>query len=93
MGYWTRAGAEVALLATRDKPKRGSRAVRQLILESRREHSRKPDRIYDHIERLVGDVPKIELFAHQRRPNWSAWGDEVDRFPMIKAALKWSEAA
>jgi N6-adenosine-specific RNA methylase IME4 len=90
MGYWTRAGAEVALLATRGKPKRVSRAVRQLILEPRREHSRKPDRIYHDIERLVGDVPKIELFARQRRPNWSAWGDEVDRFPAIKSTLKWA---
>jgi N6-adenosine-specific RNA methylase IME4/DNA modification methylase len=80
MGYWTRAGGEVALLATRGHPKRFDRGVRQLILEPRREHSRKPDRIYSDIERLVGDVPKIELFARQRRPHWDAWGDQVDKF-------------
>jgi N6-adenosine-specific RNA methylase IME4 len=90
MGYWTRAGAVVALLATKGRPKRISRGVRQLILEPRREHSRKPDRIYTDLEQLCGDVRKIELFARQRRPGWDSWGDEVDRFPIT---LKWSEAA
>jgi N6-adenosine-specific RNA methylase IME4 len=92
-GYWTRGGAEVALLATKGHPKRLDRGVRQLILEPRREHSRKPDRIYDDIERLVGDMTKIELFARHRRPNWSAWGDEIDLFPAIRSTLKWEEAA
>ena len=78
MGYWTRKSAEICLLATRGKPRRRSKAVRQVILESRREHSRKPD-IYDRIEALV-EGPYCEVFARQRWPGWDAIGDEVEKF-------------
>lgn len=27
---------------------------------------------------LMGDVPRIELFARQRVPGWDAWGDEIE---------------
>jgi len=79
LGYWTRANTEPCLLATRGKPKRLHADVRQGILEPRREHSRKPDQVYDRIERLVAG-PYLELFARQRRPGWTPWGDQVDKF-------------
>ena len=79
MGYWTRANTEVCLLATRGSPKRLNADVRQVIIDRRREHSRKPDEIYERIERLVGG-PYLEMFARQRRPNWDSWGLEVDKF-------------
>lgn len=83
-GYWTRANSEVALLATRGKPKRLNADVRQVIIDKRREHSRKPDEIYSRIERLV-DGPYLEMFARQRRPGWDAWGNETEKF-QIEAA-------
>ena len=79
LGYWTRANSEVCLLATRGKPKRKHADVRQAILEPRREHSRKPDVVYERIERLV-DGPYLELFARSTRPGWDAWGNEVGKF-------------
>ena len=79
MGYWTRAGAEVCLLGVRGRPKRLDRGVRQLIVEPRREHSRKPDRVAADVERLVGG-PYLELFARTRRPGWTCVGDQLDRF-------------
>lgn len=82
MGYWTRANSEPCLLATRGKPKRLHADVRQGIIAPRREHSRKPDGIHERIERLVAG-PYLELFARQRRPGWTAWGNEVDRFPEL----------
>jgi N6-adenosine-specific RNA methylase IME4 len=78
-GYWTRANSEVCLLATRGKPKRLHADVRQAIIEPRREHSRKPDCVYQRIERLVAG-PYLELFARARRPGWDAWGNEVGKF-------------
>lgn len=82
MGYWTRANAEVCLLATRGKPKRINADVKQGILEPVRQHSRKPDCVYERIERLVGG-PYLEMFARQSRPGWTAWGNETDKFSPI----------
>ena len=42
------------------------------------EHSKKPQEARNRIEKLMGDVPKIELFARQRVDGWNAWGNEVD---------------
>lgn len=78
-GYWTRANPEACLLFTRGNPRRLSASVRRLIVAPRREHSRKPDEQYDRIEELT-DGPFAELFARNRRPGWSSWGHEPDRF-------------
>jgi N6-adenosine-specific RNA methylase IME4 len=78
-GYWTRSNTEVCLLATRGHPKRIHKDVHQVIIEPRREHSRKPDCVHGRIERLVAG-PYVELFARQRRPGWDCWGAEVDKF-------------
>lgn len=79
MGYWTRKQTELCLLFTRGKPKRIGKGVRELIQAPRREHSRKPDEIYERIEALVAG-PYLEMFARQRRPGWDAWGDETEKF-------------
>ena len=79
MGYWTRANTEPCLLATRGKPKRLNADVRQGIIEPRREHSRKPDCVYERIERLVAG-PYCELFARSTRPSWDSWGNQVGKF-------------
>jgi len=79
LGYWTRANSEPCLLATRGRPKRLAADVRQVIIEPRREHSRKPDCVHERIERLVAG-PYLELFARRRRRGWYAWGNEVDKF-------------
>lgn len=104
MGFWTRANPEHTLeaylgeteqeversfLATVGRPKRTGKGVKRLIVSPRREHSRKPDEIYERIEALT-DGPYVELFARQWRPNWSAWGDQIDKFggdPEIEALV------
>lgn len=82
MGYWTRKDAETVALLVKGRPARKSKGVRQLIQAPRREHSRKPDEIYERIEALV-DGPYLEMFARQRRPGWDAWGNEVDKFTAV----------
>jgi N6-adenosine-specific RNA methylase IME4 len=77
MGYWTRANPEQCLLATKGNPKRVSKAVRQLIISKRQEHSKKPDEIRDRIVELCGDIPRIELFARTRCKGWDSYGDEL----------------
>lgn len=65
------------MLATKGKPKRQSKKVHQFIISPIREHSRKPDEARDKIIELMGDVPRIELFARQIVPGWDSWGNEV----------------
>ena len=77
LGYWTRGNPEMCLLATKGKPKRISKSVAQLVIDERREHSRKPDRIRNDIVKLCGDISRIELFARQRFEGWDAWGNEI----------------
>jgi N6-adenosine-specific RNA methylase IME4 len=79
LGYWTRANPEQCLLATRGKPARQSKDVRRLIVEPRREHSRKPEQVRDRIERLVGG-PYLELFARETKPGWDCWGNQAGLF-------------
>ncbi|WP_109095339.1 MT-A70 family methyltransferase [Azospirillum sp. TSH64] len=83
MGYWTRANPELCLLGTRGSPSRNdtteARRVRRLIVDERREHSRKPDCQYKRIEALVPG-PYIELFSRTARPGWHAWGAMAGKF-------------
>jgi site-specific DNA-methyltransferase (adenine-specific) len=67
----------MCLLATKGKPKRISKNVEQLVVEQRREHSRKPDCVRSRIVELMGDIPRIELFARQKVDGWDCWGNEV----------------
>lgn len=84
MGYWKRSNSEPCLLATRGKPKRANADVRMGIIESARQHSRKPDCVYGRIERLVPG-PYLELFARTARPGWSSWGNQVGKFATVAA--------
>jgi N6-adenosine-specific RNA methylase IME4 len=79
-GFTTRQSCEFIVIGKRGKPALLSRSVRQFHSEKRREHSRKPDEFFSRIEAFCAG-PRLELFARQRRRNWTCWGNEVDRFP------------
>mgnify|MGYP002702506494 FL=1 len=80
MGAYTRANAEVCLLGV-SKGFKASEMIRahnvhQIIEAPIEKHSKKPDETRRRIVQLVGDVPRIELFARDRADGWDAWGDE-----------------
>lgn len=77
MGFWTNGNAELCLFAKQGRPKRVARNVKQIVLAPRGRHSAKPSEVRDRIVRLMGDVPRIELFARERTPGWDCWGLEV----------------
>ena len=78
LGYWTRANSEICLLAVKGKPKRVSKSVRQIIDSPIERHSKKPDETRERIIDLMGDLPRIELFARQKTDGWDVWGNEVE---------------
>lgn len=81
MGAYTRANAEVCLLGisknTKAKDMIKNHAVHQIVQSRIEYHSKKPDIVRDRILDLVGDLPRIELFARQETEGWDCWGNEV----------------
>ena len=77
MGYWTRSNAEPCLLATRGRPKRDSAKIHQIVETISKQHSKKPPVVRDEIVRLMGDLPRVELFARQQTEGWDVWGNQV----------------
>jgi N6-adenosine-specific RNA methylase IME4 len=78
-GFTTRHNVEICWLGRRGKPQRKSKGIRELVIAPRREHSRKPDEVYQRIEALAAG-PYLELFARQQWPGWVCVGDQVGRF-------------
>lgn len=78
LGYYTRSNAEICLIATKGKPKRVSCKVMQAIITVREAHSKKPDEVRDRIVELMGDKPRIELFAREEHFGWDAIGNELN---------------
>jgi N6-adenosine-specific RNA methylase IME4 len=80
VGFYFRNVTELVLFGTRGKNARtlapGRRQV-NFLATRKREHSRKPDELYDVIE-ACSPGPRLELFARGERPKWTVWGDEAD---------------
>ena len=53
------------------------RSMPNIITSQKREHSRKPDEVYDVVEKC-SEGPYLELFARHSRNNWVSWGNQVD---------------
>ena len=53
------------------------RSMPNIITSQKREHSRKPDEVYDVVEKC-SEGPYLELFARHSRKNWVSWGNQVD---------------
>lgn len=77
LGKYTISNAEYCLIARRGKYRRESKSVQQIIQTPKLGHSKKPSEIRDRIIQLVGDLPRIELFARQKTEGWDVWGNEV----------------
>lgn len=78
LGNWTRSNAELCLIATKGSVERQDGSISQIIESPIEEHSKKPDIVRDKIVQLVGDLPRIELFARQKTNGWEVWGNETN---------------
>ena len=80
VGFYFRNVTELVLFGVRGKNARTLQPGRTQVnyLGTRkREHSRKPDELYDIVERC-SPGPRIELFARGARPGWVVWGNQAD---------------
>lgn len=78
MGRWTMGNIELCLLAVKGHPQRVVNNIKQLVVAERTRHSEKPQEVRDRIVALMGNVPRIELFARTKVEGWDVWGNEVD---------------
>ena len=78
-GQWVRQRHEYLLIGVRgDIPTpKGEDKPDSVIEAPREEHSKKPEIVYDIIERMYPELPKVELFSRRKRENWAAWGNEI----------------
>lgn len=77
MGHYTRGNAELCLIGLKGKVSILSHSVYQIVESQIGRHSEKPAIIRDKIIELVGDLPRIELFARQSTIGWDVFGNEV----------------
>jgi N6-adenosine-specific RNA methylase IME4 len=85
VGFYFRNVTELVLFGVRGRLRTlppGRRQV-NLLATRKREHSRKPDELYDIVE-ACSPGPYLELFARHGRPGWMSWGDEAD--PCVETA-------
>lgn len=92
MGYWTRQNTELCLIGTKGKPIRVSKGVHQPfdtenpfifydteeIATRIEKHSAKPSIVRERIVDLMGDIPRVELFAREKYEGWDAMGYDID---------------
>ena len=80
VGFYFRNVTELVLFGIKGKNARtlapGRRQV-NFLATRKREHSRKPDELYDLIE-ACSPGPYLEMFARGTRQNWSVWGDQAN---------------
>ena len=79
VGFYFRNVTELVLFGVRGSLRTlpPGRSQVNLISSRKREHSRKPDELYDIIERCSAG-PYLELFARRQREGWTQWGDELE---------------
>jgi N6-adenosine-specific RNA methylase IME4 len=80
VGFYFRNVTELLLFGIRGKNARtlqpGRRQV-NLLATRKREHSRKPDEIFDIIE-ACSPGPRLEMFCRGVRKGWTVWGHQAD---------------
>ena len=82
VGFYFRNVTELVLFGVRGKSPRTldpGRTQVNILNTRKREHSRKPDELYDLIERCSRGS-YLELFARGQRQKWQQWGNQVENY-------------
>lgn len=79
MGYYARQQHELLLIGKRGELPVPEPEVRppSVFTHPRLQHSEKPEPFYSLLESMYPDLPKIELFARNKRDGWDRWGNQA----------------
>ncbi len=77
---WTLKSTEICLFGTKGAMTKYKKhnSVMQFVEAERADHSKKPQEVRLRIEKLFGDLPRIELFARDKKKGWEALGNDID---------------
>lgn len=81
VGFYFRNTTEIILFGVRGNLRTldPGRSQVNIIRTQKREHSKKPDELYDIIQ-ACSPGPYLELFARGNRKGWTQWGNQVDNY-------------
>jgi len=79
MGHYVRSKHELLLIGIKGSPGTPLPENRpeSVIFAPRVEHSKKPDIVYEIIEKMYPGKSYFEMFARKTRKGWEVWGNEV----------------
>jgi N6-adenosine-specific RNA methylase IME4 len=85
MGHYNSVRHEFLLIATKGSCLPDEKKLfDSVITEERKEHSVKPEIIYEIIETLYKYGKRIELFARKKRKGWDSFGNQLQELPERK---------
>ena len=78
LGYWFRGQHELLLVGTKGhfSPPAQELRISSVIESKRTKHSKKPDLIYETLEKMFPAGKFLEMFARDSRDKWTSWGNE-----------------
>jgi N6-adenosine-specific RNA methylase IME4 len=81
VGFYFRNTTEMVLFGVKGSLRtlEPGRSQVNIIRSQKREHSKKPDELYEIIE-ACSPAPYLELFARGERKGWVQWGDQVQDY-------------
>ena len=82
VGFYFRNTTELVLFGVRGnnvRTRKPGRTQVNIIRTRKREHSRKPDELYEIIEKCSWG-PFLELFARGKRKKWTNWGNQSKKY-------------
>ena len=89
VGFYFRNVTELVLFGVRGSLRTldPGRTQVNILRTRKREHSRKPDELYEVIEKC-SPGPHLELFARHQRTNWTQWGDGLPNTSLVEGVAE-----
>ena len=81
VGFYFRNTTEIILFGIRGRMRtlQPGRSQVNIIRTQKQEHSRKPDKLYEIIEKC-SPGPYLEIFARGKRPGWDVFGNQAEDY-------------
>ncbi|WP_024261825.1 MT-A70 family methyltransferase, partial [Escherichia coli] len=89
----SRGGSDCLFAVKGNLPERINAGIIQSFTAPRLDHSRKPDMAREKLVQLLGDVPRIELFARHTSHGFDVWGNQcgTPSIEMVPGIVKFLE--